>query len=57
MDYEQQVRSASGRDVRAAVDLTRRFQHMVFGAALALVNDFDHTEDVAAAGVVEVQSV
>jgi hypothetical protein len=30
---------------------------MVFGAVLALVNDFHQAEDVAAAGVVEVQSV
>ena len=46
MDYEQQVRRASGGDVRAFVDLTRQFQHMAFGAALALVNDFHQAEDV-----------
>jgi RNA polymerase sigma-70 factor (ECF subfamily) len=47
MDYEQQVRRASGGDVQAFVDLTRQFQHMAFGAALALVNDFHQAEDVA----------
>src|SRR5258707_1325951 len=46
MDYEQQVRRASGGDVKAFVDLTRQFQHFAFGAALALVNDFHQAEDV-----------
>src|SRR5262245_28047689 len=46
MDYEQQVRRASEGDVKAFVDLTRQFQHMAFGAALALVNDFHQAEDV-----------
>jgi RNA polymerase sigma factor (sigma-70 family) len=46
MDYEQQVRRASSGDVKAFVDLTRQFQHMAFGAALALVNDFHQAEDV-----------
>ena len=46
MDYEQQVRRASGGDVQAYVDLTRQFQHMAFGTALALVNDFHQAEDV-----------
>ena len=46
MDYKQQVRRASGGDVKAFVDLTRQFQHMAFGAALALVNDFHQAEDV-----------
>jgi hypothetical protein len=40
MNYEQHVRRASGGDVKAFVDLTRQFQHMAFGAAFALVNDF-----------------
>jgi len=40
MDCEQQVRRAGSGDVRAFVDLTRQFQHMAFGAAVALVNDF-----------------
>jgi RNA polymerase sigma factor (sigma-70 family) len=47
MDYEQRVRRASGGDVKAFVDLTRQFQHMAFGAALALVHDFHQAEDVA----------
>jgi RNA polymerase sigma factor (sigma-70 family) len=46
MDYEQRVCRASGGDVKAFVDLTRQFQHMAFGAALALVNDFHQAEDV-----------
>jgi RNA polymerase sigma factor (sigma-70 family) len=46
MDYEQRVRRASGGDVKAFVDLTWQFQHMAFGAALALVNDFHQAEDV-----------
>jgi RNA polymerase sigma factor (sigma-70 family) len=46
MDYEQQVCRASGGDVQAFVDLTRQFQHMAFGTALALVNDFHQAEDV-----------
>jgi len=46
MDYEQQVRRARGGDVKAFVDLTRQFQHMAFGAALALVHDFHQAEDV-----------
>src|SRR5262245_57005894 len=46
MDYKQQVCRASGGDVKAFVDLTRQFQHMAFGVALALVNDFQRAEDV-----------
>src|SRR6266705_400639 len=46
MDHEQLVRRASGGDVAAFVDLTRRFQHFAFGSALALVNDFQQAEDV-----------
>jgi hypothetical protein len=44
MNYEQHVRRASGGDVKAFVDLTRQFQHMAFGAAFALVNDFRQAE-------------
>ena len=40
MDHEHLVRLASGGDVEAFVDLTRRFQHFAFGSALALVRDF-----------------
>ena len=39
-DHEQQVRRAAGGDVKAFLDLTRRFQHFAFGSAPALVNDF-----------------
>jgi RNA polymerase sigma factor (sigma-70 family) len=46
MDHEQQVRRAAGGDVKAFVDLARRFQHFAFGSALALVNDFQQAEDV-----------
>jgi RNA polymerase sigma factor (sigma-70 family) len=40
------VRRASGGDVEAFVDLTRRFQQFAFGSALALVRDFQQAEDV-----------
>ena len=46
MDHEHLVRLASGGDVEAFVDLTRRFQHFAFGSALALVRDFQQAEDV-----------
>jgi RNA polymerase sigma factor (sigma-70 family) len=46
MDHEQLVRKARGGDVRAFVDLTRRFQHFAFGSALTLVRDFQQAEDV-----------
>ena len=46
MDHEHLVRLASGGDVEAFVDLTRRFQHFAFGSALALVRDFQRAEDV-----------
>src|SRR5258707_12773570 len=46
MDHERLVRRAAGGDVRAFVDLTRRFQHFAFGSALALVHDFQQAEDV-----------
>ena len=46
MDHEQLVRRASGGDVGAFVDLTRRFQHFAFGSALSLVRDFQQAEDV-----------
>src|SRR5215467_8144742 len=46
MDQEHLVRRASGGDVQAFVELTRRFQHFAFGSALALVHDFQQAEDV-----------
>src|SRR5882672_2018421 len=46
MEYEQLVRQAGGGDVKAFVELTRRFQQFAFGTALALVRDFQNAEDV-----------
>jgi RNA polymerase sigma factor (sigma-70 family) len=46
MDPEELVRRACQGDVRAFVDLTRRFQHAAHGSALALVRDFPLAEDV-----------
>ncbi|MBV9566120.1 MAG: sigma-70 family RNA polymerase sigma factor, partial [Bradyrhizobium sp.] len=46
MDHEQLVRQAGGGDVKAFVELTRRFQQFAFGSALALVRDFQVAEDV-----------
>jgi RNA polymerase sigma factor (sigma-70 family) len=45
-DHEQLARQAGGGDVKAFVELTRRFQHFAFGSALALVHDFQQAEDV-----------
>ena len=46
MDYEALLRRAAGGDVRAFVELTRRFQQFAFGSAVALVQDFQQAEDV-----------
>jgi RNA polymerase sigma factor (sigma-70 family) len=46
MIHEQLVRRAAGGEVKAFVELTRRFQHFAFGSALALVGDFQRAEDV-----------
>src|SRR3982075_1109251 len=46
MDHAHLVRRATGGDVKAFVELTRRFQHFAFGSALALVRDFQQAEDV-----------
>jgi RNA polymerase sigma factor (sigma-70 family) len=46
MDLEPLVRQASEGEVKAFVELTRRFQHFAFGSALALVHDFQKAEDV-----------
>jgi RNA polymerase sigma factor (sigma-70 family) len=46
MDHDQLVRRATGGDMQAFVELTRRFQHFAFGTALALVHDFQKAEDV-----------
>jgi RNA polymerase sigma factor (sigma-70 family) len=46
MDHAELVRRASGGEVAAFVELTRRFQHAAFGSALALTGDFQQTEDI-----------
>jgi RNA polymerase sigma factor (sigma-70 family) len=46
MDHDHLVRRATGGDMQAFVELTRRFQHFAFGTALALVRDFQKAEDV-----------
>jgi len=46
MNHEQLVNRAIGGDVRAFVDLTRRFQQFAFGTALAQVRDFQQAEDI-----------
>ena len=45
MDLEQLVQRALEGDLSAFVALTRRFQHLAFGAALALLGDFHQAED------------
>jgi RNA polymerase sigma-70 factor, ECF subfamily len=46
MDLEPLVDSARQGDVKAFVELTRRYQHLAFGSALALVRDRQQAEDV-----------
>jgi len=46
MDLELTVRAAAGGDLDAFAELTRRFQHMAFGYALAFVRDLGQAEDV-----------
>ncbi len=46
MDHAHLVRRATGGDVKAFVELTRRFQQFAFGSALALVRDFQQAEDI-----------
>jgi RNA polymerase sigma factor (sigma-70 family) len=46
MDHDHLVRRATGGDMQAFVELTRRFQHFAFGTALALLRDFQKAEDV-----------
>src|SRR5215813_9330137 len=46
MDHDHLVHRATGGDMQAFVELTRRFQHFAFGTALALVHDFQKAEDV-----------
>jgi RNA polymerase sigma factor (sigma-70 family) len=46
MDYADLARRAGGGEVKAFVELTRRFQQAAFGSALALTGDFQQAEDV-----------
>ncbi|MEJ0077017.1 MAG: sigma factor [Alphaproteobacteria bacterium] len=46
MELEAPLNQARGGDVKAIVELTRRFQHAVYGSALTLVRDFQAAEDV-----------
>lgn len=46
MNVEPLVRRARQGDVKAFVELTRSFQHLAFGSALALVHDFQQAEDI-----------
>ena len=46
VEAEALVRLAAEGDVKAYVELIRRFQHLAFGSALALVHDFHQAEDV-----------
>jgi RNA polymerase sigma factor (sigma-70 family) len=46
LELETLVRRAAAGEVKAFVEITRRFQHFAFGSALALVHDFHHAEDV-----------
>ena len=46
MELEALVNQARGGDVKAFVELTRRFQHAAYGSALTLVRDFQAAEDV-----------
>ena len=46
MDLEPLVQRARQGDVKAFVELTRSYQHLAFGSALALVHDLQQAEDV-----------
>ena len=46
MDLESLVREARSGDVKAFVELTRRFQQAAYGSALTLVRDFQQAKDV-----------
>jgi DNA-directed RNA polymerase specialized sigma24 family protein len=46
MDVEQLIRRAQQGDLDAFAEVTRRFQHMAFGYALALLRDLQQAEDV-----------
>ena len=46
MDLERLVRQAAGGDLDAFGEIVKRFQHMAFGSALALVHELQVAEDV-----------
>src|SRR6188474_3367390 len=46
MELEALVNQARRGEVKAFVELTRRFQHAAYGSALTLVRDFQAAEDV-----------
>ena len=46
MDLEPLVRRAREGDVKAFVELARRYQHLAFGSALTLLHDLQQAEDV-----------
>jgi RNA polymerase sigma factor (sigma-70 family) len=46
MDVERLIRRAQQGDLDAFAEVTRRFQHMAFGYALALLRDLQQAEDV-----------
>jgi RNA polymerase sigma-70 factor (ECF subfamily) len=46
MELEEMVRRARGGDLEAFEAVTRRFQQMAFGSALALVRDLQQAEDI-----------
>jgi DNA-directed RNA polymerase specialized sigma24 family protein len=46
MHLEPLVRRAQEGDVKAFVELTRGYQHLAFGSALALIHDLQQAEDV-----------
>lgn len=46
MDLEPLVNRARRGDVKAFVELTRGYQHLAFGSALALIHDLQQAEDV-----------
>ena len=46
MDVERLIRRAQQGDLEAFAEVTRRFQHMAFGYAVALLRDLQQAEDV-----------
>ncbi|HMH76185.1 MAG TPA: sigma-70 family RNA polymerase sigma factor, partial [Candidatus Udaeobacter sp.] len=46
MDVERLIRRAQEGDLEAFAEVTRRFQHMAFGYALARLRDLQQAEDV-----------